>query len=1393
MNPFSLHNKTKSTISILSTNIRGLASGTKDETLKLNAVFDIGADINIIIDSHLDPNKMRSLMKGNSHLLSRYTHKGSLTRLRGIDVFTKKSCGVKVKNLEILQGGNHLHCTLAMPDGTNISASFIYAPSNDDQVFWKDVFQKINSSENSKRLIIGDCNVTLNHQEDTKGYITDPHKLSRAVINKEINNETFIDLFTHTHPGEKSYTFRTKNCKKRSRLDLSLISPSLLTAVTSMDHLAHPYTVTDHSSLLLKLDFTHTIQGKGTFRCPAGLHNDPTYHRLAANSIKSTILRSMEVSERNQLLASMMETRIHMEEELHAIQNLIPSWNTSNRENALKHTIAILLSTEPSNEDLMRENFSIPKADLLELVLANLKVDTQIFTRNAKVKTDTTFASLQAELQSILSEEDSPESKVAIEDITTQLEAINNQKLQATLEKKAAFNLLENEKPTKAFLNMENAKGGYSEITKLNIPNPNFDKDVAESLMNIKYFPITNGDAIREEARHSFQKIFDLQDKLKTNTNDIINYLNSDGDAGPMEALTYRRITREDAMSMEGPLTIEELTTALFKHMKGSSSPGIDGFTVNHLRSLWHDLGHLTKDALNSSFGNKMTHTLRSAVIKLLRKGTKDPTLIGNYRPISLLSIFYKLASCAITQRIKPAVNKLIGRQQKAYITQNNIGSVILNLINMMKHVKKEKKNALILLIDFKKAFDSISHTFIKNTLSIYGFGDNIISWVSLFFEDREATILLGGHMSEKIFLRQGVPQGDIISPYIFILMVEILLLKINYTKHLTGVKFARLECRSETFADDTTIILQRTKKNLITAKKYLTDFHTISGLSCNVEKTNVIPIGSNTNHKDTICNNLGFEWTNSFTLLGFKLENTLTKTESNFDIVKEKIDNIINTWRPYHLSLRGRVTVAKTKMVSQLTYVATVLDIPEKLIKTLQTQIDDYVLGVKPGGRKWMNPHTLYAHTSEGGLGMISLKHFIPALKTSWIRRYVIDKIDDHWADMVDSFLKISRENRDEILEYGPEKFNGIIKACLPGISSIFAGYKSVKALFPTDPEAMDNAWLHQNIFYNTNFNRKNPGQKSLTHLTPGFYGIAELHHKLKVIDFFPRGTFISQEDLETKIGANIVELNYRNLKSHIKAKIGLHKKYQAIPKNCTQKKGTHPTIKSLMESIKKGSGKYRRILARAEKRPDINNPTAWKKKLNDDTITPSMVKRMKTNLLIKEIQSDANDCLTRIKYGRTMYGSQGVHAGVLDDPWCSLCRELSNIEVEDSFVHYNYSCPHVLPIITEVTQYFLGHTPTCTNYIMGMTCSPLGQSIQKELGLKISSLILNQTVHFITTRRRAKQALEGTGIIIQIISHLSKLSLIPTTKKLQGIFNSAPFQHFLTLTPNLFYSAPT
>ena len=64
------------------------------------------------------------------------------------------------------------------------------------------------------------------------------------------------------------------------------------------------------------------------------------------------------------------------------------------------------------------------------------------------------------------------------------------------------------------------------------------------------------------------------------------------------------------------------------------------------------------------------------------------------------------------------------------------------------------------MLIDFKKAFDSISHAFIFSTLKTLGFGPDIINWITLFLNNRKAQTLVGGHLTEQINLEQGVQQG---------------------------------------------------------------------------------------------------------------------------------------------------------------------------------------------------------------------------------------------------------------------------------------------------------------------------------------------------------------------------------------------------------------------------------------------------------------------------------------------------------------------------------------------------------------------------------------------------------------------------------------------------------
>ena len=88
--------------------------------------------------------------------------------------------------------------------------------------------------------------------------------------------------------------------------------------------------------------------------------------------------------------------------------------------------------------------------------------------------------------------------------------------------------------------------------------------------------------------------------------------------------------------------------------MKPNSAPGIDGFIVKFLRTFWQYLAPLiTKEINYMKVKGKLSINLRTAIMQLLQKGNKDPTNPNNFRMISRLSVIYKLASCAISNRLK--------------------------------------------------------------------------------------------------------------------------------------------------------------------------------------------------------------------------------------------------------------------------------------------------------------------------------------------------------------------------------------------------------------------------------------------------------------------------------------------------------------------------------------------------------------------------------------------------------------------------------------------------------------------------------------------------------------------------------------------------------------------
>ena len=166
-----------------------------------------------------------------------------------------------------------------------------------------------------------------------------------------------------------------------------------------------------------------------------------------------------------------------------------------------------------------------------------------------------------------------------------------------------------------------------------------------------------------------------------------------------------------------------------------------------------------------------------------------------------------------------------------------------------------EVKNidGILLLIDFEKAFDSLSWNFMYKVLSYFGFDEQLIDWIKLFNKNVAARICQSGFISDPIVIKRGCRQGDPISCYQFILAAEILALLISINPNIADLNIGGIHYKLEQLADDTTLILDGTTNSLQAALNTLEIYCTLSGLKVNSEKTKVIWIGKRKNSKEKL------------------------------------------------------------------------------------------------------------------------------------------------------------------------------------------------------------------------------------------------------------------------------------------------------------------------------------------------------------------------------------------------------------------------------------------------------------------------------------------------------------------------------------------------------------
>ena len=596
------------------------------------------------------------------------------------------------------------------------------------------------------------------------------------------------------------------------------------------------------------------------------------------------------------------------------------------------------------------------------------------------------------------------------------------------------------------------------------------------------------------------------------------------------------KLSDEQKNLCEGNLSFRECGEAL-KNMKNGKSPGSDGFTVDFYKFFWKDLGAFVFRSLFKGYElGHFSQFQSQGVITCIPKEGKDRRYLGNWRPISLLNTDLKIASAAIANRLKQVLFSIISDTQKGFMKGRFMGENTRLLFDLMHYLEENDLEGLLLLVDFEKAFDSIEWHFLKKALKSFNFGPSICKWFDTFYADSKSCVINNGHMSEFFSLERGCRQGDPLSPYLFIIGVELLSIQLKSNNLIRGIVINDSEPLVSQYADDTFLMLDGSERSLKESLSCFEKFYMVSGLKMNTSKTRAVWVGNKKYCDLILCPEMRLNWSSSnFKILGIEFSLDLScMSDLNFRKKIIDISKILKSWQHRKLTLLGKITVIKTLALPKLIHLFTSLpNLKEEALNELNKLFFNFIWD---GKSEKIKRNTLIADCKVGGLKMVHLQSFNAYLKVSWIKRY-FSNLCGCWQTILTHTLK----------KYGGTRSLSLQKNKLVEISKIVSNpfwkdfFFSLHLAKPHVKYNMKeclsldilNFVTLGNFSYYTKW--ENVGIKNLCHLfdisKKDFYTFQKIKEMVQTDNFMMYYTLISNipSDIKKVVRENIENVNIR------------------------------------------------------------------------------------------------------------------------------------------------------------------------------------------------------------------------------------------------------------------------
>ncbi|GJZ54916.1 putative RNA-directed DNA polymerase, eukaryota, reverse transcriptase zinc-binding domain protein [Tanacetum coccineum] len=231
--------------------------------------------------------------------------------------------------------------------------------------------------------------------------------------------------------------------------------------------------------------------------------------------------------------------------------------------------------------------------------------------------------------------------------------------------------------------------------------------------------------------------------------------------------------------------------------------------------------------------------------IALISK-TPNAKFLFDFHPISLIGCQYKIIGKLLANRLSNVIGDCVSSVQSAFIKGRYIldGPLILNEI--LAKCRHQNKELLLFKVDFEKAFDSVRWDFLDAVMGKMGFGAKWRSWISGCLHKARSSILVNGSPTNEFELFKGLRQGDPLSPFLFILVMEGLHSLTCKAEELGLFKGVSIGCDNMNishlmYADDVIFFGEWSWVNAQNLISMLRCFYLISGLKINIDKSKVL------------------------------------------------------------------------------------------------------------------------------------------------------------------------------------------------------------------------------------------------------------------------------------------------------------------------------------------------------------------------------------------------------------------------------------------------------------------------------------------------------------------------------------------------------------------------